>query len=77
MTSKYPVGSQDMFLGLVGQFREIKIKINKNPKKVCPEHGGPLSALRAGWTSRVAGEKKKKKKKSPKIFSSRDRSSSL
>ena len=75
MTSKYPVGSQDMFLGLVGQFREIKIKINKNPKKVCPEHGGPLSALRAGWTSRVAGEKKKKK--SPKMFSSRDRSSSL
>ena len=61
MTSKYPVGSQDMFLGLVGQFREIKIKINKNPKKVCPEHGGPLSALRAGWTSPVTDDEKKKK----------------
>ena len=47
------------FLGLVGQFREIK-RFSKIAKKVCPEHGGPLSALRAGWTSPVADEKKKK-----------------
>ena len=46
------------FLGLVGQFREIK-RFSKIAKKVCPEHGGPLSALRAGWTSPVADEKKK------------------
>ena len=46
---------------LLGQFREIK-RFSKIAKKVCPEHGGPLSALRAGWTSPVADEKKKKKK---------------
>ena len=43
---------------LLGQFREIK-RFSKISKKVCPEHGGPLSALRAGWTPPVADEKKK------------------
>ena len=50
---------------LLGQFREIK-RFSKIAKKVFPEHGGPLSALRAGWTPPVADEKKKRKKKIPK-----------